>query len=232
MNYERKDFMGERMMDVEKITEIAHKTLLRSKSALLSLKIVSDTYEMTDSTPLTSLVLTHAHRIQYLELKIFAGGQWYILSSPYLVFDHLEFLSLSSFEHDEFPDVIQSALFQKAPQLRVAEIDLSLDWSTMAPHLPWANLEYLSMTKNDDLSPRVAHRVIRQCPNLIVLQINLFTDDETTDSIPPATFPFMTTLLVEMSGCITIADFLRPCILPRLTRLELRTPYEEDYYPS
>lgn len=183
---------------------------------------------MRNRTPLINLILNHAHRIQYLELKIFKEALRDLLLSEPIIFKCLEFLSLSSFEDI---DHIDSIFFQEAPRLKVAELDIYLELS-MTQYLPWGNLEHLSETNSCYLTPFGAHEVIRHCPNIITFQVALPSEEEPTDSILPVTAPYMKMLLVESPQSSEMAKFLRSLVLPYLTRLELRSPDKESIFAA
>lgn len=214
-------------IDPQRLTAIARTILARSQNALISLSIVCDLCDWADWKPLISLITLHAHHFRCLRLNLFGGALRGLLALSPLNFERLEYLSVVSSE--EGCEGIKSVTFQNAPHLVAVELGIGIEWILETPRLPWANLTDLAMTAGEDMSPIIAHMILQECSRLVTLEITLFTDhtpSEMVHVIPPITFPHLKTLLVQLSLCNVVADFLRPLSLPSLTRLHITHPSE------
>lgn len=227
INYETW-FRKTESLDPEKVTAMSNRVLMRSRDALISLKIEASTDGTTKWEPMIKLIFSHAPRIRYLELRIGGDALWKTLASPSISFRSLEFLSISNFDGTD--NAVQSVLFQDSPCLKIVELSIEFNWALMVPHLPWPNLEHLSLTQGYGLSTPIAHAIVRQCPNMLTFQITLSAGyNHTTTAIAPITCLVLKTLLVKISTLGTVADFLAPLTLPCLTTLELTvSPYIMD----
>ncbi|KAF9460585.1 hypothetical protein BDZ94DRAFT_1265666 [Collybia nuda] len=223
VDYGRVNSTKDRVMDAGKVTDIACRVLSRSKRELVSLRIECSLYP-GDYQPLVRLVIEHAHRFRHFEFKIIDIALNEIFERIPLVSDRLEFLSIASFG-DSITKIPSG--FKGATALKALEVRTWLDWLEITPYIVWDNLAYLSMTGRYSLSPTAAVQVLLNCPNLITLQVSLELDEESMNSAP-SKFPSMTTLIVEASEWGTFDDLLGRLDLPSLTRLELRSQYQDD----
>lgn len=208
------------------MTSIAQQVLLRSGNAYLSLKITSNDYQLRDRKPLVDLVLNHTHRIRHLDLFLFDEAMMDLLNLPPILFQQLESLSIASFNGSELGH-FESVTFQNSPHLRTVKVDLCQDWASTVLHLPWSHLTSLSLISGFELTPHIAHGILKQCPELVSLDIMLSDElDNQVQEPLDITLSFLKTLSVEFGDYKQVEDFLKGLTMPSLSRLEITSSNE------
>jgi hypothetical protein len=221
--------------DYQVLADIAHEVLLRSGDILLSLHIGSETFGDNDYSPLIDLVINHASRLKSLSLDMPDDNIDELLSLQLVNFEYLESLTLQS----EFPDfgciTLPSGLFQSLPRLQALDIYICFTWPPSdlptASH-PWAQLATLCLRNGGSMPPSIAHTILQSCHNLTSLNIHLSRDDLpglVTGTRLQIHLHNLKVLVVELWRCNGIANFLKPFILPSLTRLELKVAQGSDF---
>lgn len=80
-----------------------------------------------------------------------------------------------------------------------------------------------------ELTPRIAHGILKQCPELVLLSLDITLSDELDNEAQEPldiTLCSLTTLSVEFGDYKLVEDFLKDLAMPSLSRLEITSSHE------